>query len=442
MAQPVPYSQWNHFQLLPQNSSSSSWPAYYELPDWQTTNFNYADSAADLPDSSPSPFNDHESLPGSSRSSRRPSSPLSLSVKEEPDDAAAGCFVMELFGRQAHSTRLSQSLAPPTEVPLRATQASSDMRRMMTVFRLNPFAMHNGEGRGTVPVHHEEAHALDAEPLIFEFQLDIDGLSLDPEDLDDPAVPIGMKDADSQGLRSFSPDFELHEESLSGVNDDPGEEWRGYQHAATSPPLKMPSQRHSRGVSSPTLHRQHYPQHNFSNTGPGSRRQPRLHNSASHPYLQKAAVAADSGYASSSSSSGIHTNAHIHPQNTHAHTHAQQHHQHSSHHYQPNHRIVDAEAHTPWISTPSSSLRYDSNYNSTSAEPSSSSRSSSSSLGRSMSTYADVNLPTEHSLVPVRRWSLPDANPHPHSHPNPYPPHAQLHSHSQLHVAAPLPFIV
>ena len=45
---------------------------------------------------------------------------------------------------------MNQALASPTEVPLRATQASKEMRKMMGVFRLNPFTMHTGEGRGVI----------------------------------------------------------------------------------------------------------------------------------------------------------------------------------------------------------------------------------------------------------------------------------------------------
>lgn len=127
------------------------------------------------------------------------------SVKVEPDD-----FIMEL------SPNLSLSLTGPmdntlTEVPLRATQASKDMRKMMGVFRLNPFAMHSGEGRGVMPALWCGGGPLDEEPLLFEFQLDIDGdeFGASPTDLDEPQ------------LRSFSPSFQLHPEDLKS---DMGEE--------------------------------------------------------------------------------------------------------------------------------------------------------------------------------------------------------------------------
>jgi len=123
------------------------------------------------------------------------------SVKIEPNDPD-GCFIMELpatgtcgesFGLSAPSagaaytlSLLSQSLAPPTEVPLRATQASKEMKQMMGVFRLNPFAMHSLsvklEDREDGFTWDEDSQPpwcggrpLDEEPLMFEFQLDLNG---------------------------------------------------------------------------------------------------------------------------------------------------------------------------------------------------------------------------------------------------------------------------
>ncbi|KAG6861412.1 hypothetical protein C0995_000541 [Termitomyces sp. Mi166 len=169
-------------------------------------------------------------------------------VKEEPDDP--GCFIMELSAPSA--------LAPPTEVPLRATQASSDMRRMMTVFRLNPFAIHNAVG--TVPVPLESARALDTEPITFEFQLDIEPGILDPD-----SAPL-------TNLRPFSPDFDLHQKV-------PADPWPAFS-SPTPPPLHAQSW----DLSYPDA------QDDFSYS--------RLHNSVS----QKApTLAGDSAYTNSSS---------------------------------------------------------------------------------------------------------------------------------------------
>ncbi|KAJ7118665.1 hypothetical protein C8R43DRAFT_89198 [Mycena crocata] len=135
----------------------------------------YADANATSPDSSMSPA---------------PSVPVK---EEQPDDDG---FIIDL------STSIPQMLAPPTEVPLRATQASARMRRMMGVFRLNPFAIHAHGGRGVLaPWAGGEARPLDEPPRIFEFQLEF------PED-DAPKE----EEFDQSGLRAFSPEFELETE--------------------------------------------------------------------------------------------------------------------------------------------------------------------------------------------------------------------------------------
>lgn len=174
------------------------------------------------------------------------------SVKIEPDDPD-GCFIMEqpsfadmpddMMGHSASarsSYKTGRSAAPPTEVPLRATQASKEMRGMMGVFRLNPFALHSlsvggGEGfdgqsglgcDGKVQASWcGEAGPLEEEPVILEFQLDIEGLEVEGEEIS-PTVTIGKEDvdlpvenlriqaADGLRLRSFSPSFELHPDDI------------------------------------------------------------------------------------------------------------------------------------------------------------------------------------------------------------------------------------
>lgn len=101
-------------------------------------------------------------------------------VKLEPEDSvAADCFVME-FSASTPAAQASSSLAPPTEVPLRATQASKAMRKMMGVFRLNPFSMHESAGQPTTTWTGEEAGPLEEEPQMFEFQLDLPGYERAP----------------------------------------------------------------------------------------------------------------------------------------------------------------------------------------------------------------------------------------------------------------------
>ncbi|KAJ7665989.1 hypothetical protein DFH06DRAFT_1185573 [Mycena polygramma] len=135
----------------------------------------YADAHAPSPESSASP-------------------PPYTQVKEEqPDDDG---FIAECN----FAAPFPQMLAPPTEVPLRATQASARMRRMMGVFRLNPFAMHAHGGRGVLaPWAGGEARPLEEEPRIFEFQLE----------LEQEEAPKTEEPLDTTGLHSFSPDFEL-----------------------------------------------------------------------------------------------------------------------------------------------------------------------------------------------------------------------------------------
>lgn len=134
---------------------------------------------------------------------------------------------------------MNQALAPPTEVPLRATQASKEMRKMMGVFRLNPFAMHSGEGRGVVPAPWCGGGPLEEEPLIFEFQLDIEDDSGDrtgeSDHLVDASGASGSHPTDSLGaeeeaqLRSFSPSFELHpEDHGSEMGEEHEREQEGY----------------------------------------------------------------------------------------------------------------------------------------------------------------------------------------------------------------------
>jgi hypothetical protein len=81
---------------------------------------------------------------------------------------------------------------------------------MMGVFRLNPFAIHSGAGRGVIPSswYGGEARPLDEEPVTLEFQLELD-------------VQLGSP---QEKLRAFSPDFELE-----GDHDETPSEWTEYE---------------------------------------------------------------------------------------------------------------------------------------------------------------------------------------------------------------------
>ena len=160
---------------------------------------------------------------------------------------------MELSPPQVQTSLLSQSLAPPTEVPLRATQASKKMRGMMTVFRLNPFAIHNSEGRGLVSAIREEARPLEEEPLIFEFQLDIDGSHPDEPDM-----------TSQQLLHTFSPDFELHDIPLEGDPTPWEDSSRSESSYPTTPSWELsylPTEPHYPFPEDPSSSSLHHPRH-------------------------------------------------------------------------------------------------------------------------------------------------------------------------------------
>ncbi|KAF9528360.1 hypothetical protein CPB83DRAFT_894398 [Crepidotus variabilis] len=172
-------------------------------------------------------------------------------VKVEPDDRD-GRFIMELTSYSSKRPSSSRSTPsspgtsalnaaseinsqpPPAEVPLRATQAPKEMRRMMGVFRLNPFAMHSlsvvndddpldgSQETSAASWCGGEARPLEEEPIILEFQLNIAGLSAVGDGAEDlPAgpsnerqTPTPLLNMDEAKLRSFSPSFELHSEDI------------------------------------------------------------------------------------------------------------------------------------------------------------------------------------------------------------------------------------
>ncbi|KZT64553.1 hypothetical protein DAEQUDRAFT_814908 [Daedalea quercina L-15889] len=118
-------------------------------------------------------------------------------VKTEEEDFESG-FIFELA-----------SDAPPTlpfldnmpEVPLRATQASKEMRKLMGAFRLDPFAMHNGvksAASQSVPIG-IEVGPLREPPIMFEWQVE----------LAYPLVPQSPRwSAEEQSLHVFEDDDE------------------------------------------------------------------------------------------------------------------------------------------------------------------------------------------------------------------------------------------
>ncbi|KAF8889578.1 hypothetical protein BD779DRAFT_1469677 [Infundibulicybe gibba] len=165
-------------------------PASYFPPTWLDPPATWYAQSPTTPPRSLSP--PHAEIPSPS-----PPTPVQrpTAVKVEPDDAD-GRFIMELSGTQSYMSMLSQSQAPPTEVPLRATQASPEMYDMMGVFRINPFSMHDGANRGKTPAH-LIARPLEEEPVVFEWQVEL------------------------AALETFSPEFDIGKNSP----DPTAQEW-------------------------------------------------------------------------------------------------------------------------------------------------------------------------------------------------------------------------
>ncbi|KAI6124525.1 hypothetical protein EDD16DRAFT_1562245 [Pisolithus croceorrhizus] len=141
-------------------------------------------SNSELPPPSTTPTASPSPRPLSSATIHRPDH-----FKSEEETVSSDCFVMEFSG--SASATASSALAPPTEVPLRATQASKAMRKMMGVFRLNPFSMHDSSCQSATTWTGEEAGPLDEEPQMFEFQLLIPGYEDSPSEsdtLDSPSL--------------------------------------------------------------------------------------------------------------------------------------------------------------------------------------------------------------------------------------------------------------
>ena len=171
-------------------------------------------------------------------------SSLHPSVKVEPEDLDV-CFIMELPSMSPSLalsvSGMNQIFAPPTEVPLRATQAPPKMREMMNVFRLNPFTMHSGEGRGVMPALWYGGGPLEEEPTTHEYQLDsyvpdvpgdkqFDHAGITSGSSESPTDSLGSEE--EAQLRSFSPSFDLHPEDLGS---DIGEEHEQERENCTDP---------------------------------------------------------------------------------------------------------------------------------------------------------------------------------------------------------------
>lgn len=150
--------------------SSSSRPSSGDRPRFEAASWDEPDLYR---------FDDHPDPP-------RDPSPAPPLPRVKQEEIAADEFVFEMAPAVPAAV---PHYAPMTEVPLRATQASKKMRKMMGVFRLDPFAMHNGQrGPAVATWSGEEIGPLKEAPRYFEFQLDLPGLErADP--VPEPAAP-------------------------------------------------------------------------------------------------------------------------------------------------------------------------------------------------------------------------------------------------------------
>ncbi|KAH7913326.1 hypothetical protein BJ138DRAFT_1111586 [Hygrophoropsis aurantiaca] len=226
----------------------------YPSSQWRDDFYALDGTSTSIPLPPASTARTHSASP-SARASSRSSSTGTPPVKLEPEESASSdCFVME-FTSSAPAVQESSSLAPPTEVPLRATQASKAMRKMMGVFRLNPFSMHEGGGQALATWSGEDARPLEEEPQMFEFQLDLGGEDGAGDDDEQPrGFSSGMEgEVDNNVLTRWTedegPQLDCGSHSQSDWMDNesapsyPLPPLRVFNHSSHSPSLSSSSSR-------------------------------------------------------------------------------------------------------------------------------------------------------------------------------------------------------
>ncbi|OSX60787.1 hypothetical protein POSPLADRAFT_1047155 [Postia placenta MAD-698-R-SB12] len=229
-----------------------------------------------------------------------PASPARVKSEEDSD----GGFIFELPPAGCSPASAGPAFETMPEVPLRATHACKAMRALMSSFRLDPFAMHNGIRSAAVTAAPTgiEVGPLREEPLLFEWQAH----------LDVPLVPPSP----SWSARSLSP-------MRYPLNDEPEEKWvprvdttatyesfeQDAAEDAAFEPLMTPAQ---------------------SLAWSTSYAQPEQHTSAysAQPLSVFRAPQAQSAQSQSQSHSHSHSHAHAHAHSLHA----QHQHQHQPHH--------------------------------------------------------------------------------------------------------------
>ena len=129
---------------------------------WQPfSNLSYSFDDLHEPSGSPLTSPEPESEP--------PSTPPRVKQEDTQDE-----FVFELPASTNTDEAAFPAFSSMTEVPLRATQATKEMRRMMGVFRLDPFTMHNAvrDPSANLTWNGEPIGPLKEDPVLYEFQLE------------------------------------------------------------------------------------------------------------------------------------------------------------------------------------------------------------------------------------------------------------------------------
>ena len=147
---------------------TSAWDDNNSFGDYLALEAHLAPSTAILPsDFYHFDYNEHVDSP---LTSPEPELPQESRVKQEDtqDD-----FIFE--APAPSDAPAVPAFSSMTEVPLRATQATKEMRRMMTVFRLDPFTMHNAVRDPTANLtwNGEPIGPLKEKPTMHEFQLEL-----------------------------------------------------------------------------------------------------------------------------------------------------------------------------------------------------------------------------------------------------------------------------
>ena len=172
--------------------------------------------------------------------------PASPRVKQE--EIATDEFVFEMA---TAAPVVASNIMPMAEVPLRATWATKEMRKMMGVYHLDPFAMHNGQrGAAVANRTYVEIGPLKEAPQYFEFQLELAYLVRDDSDSaseDGPKSPSPSPSLSSVASHHYSLDEDSRRpDEFRQWSSSPGSQLWGAQQPMQHP---KPQQTVTTGLS-------------------------------------------------------------------------------------------------------------------------------------------------------------------------------------------------